>query len=134
MQNALLDAEPLIALFDNLVKHNLRVQAFFKNYSGKFYTTWQVITETMHFLNFNPNVQSDFLKWLQSDPLQKSPQDKKSLEKIRILILKYQNVPIDLADVSLLLLSEEEGINQILTLDSDYIVYRSKKKKFKYLL
>jgi predicted nucleic acid-binding protein len=62
----------------------------------------------MHFLNFNPNVQSDFLK--------------------------YQNVPMDLADASLLLVSEEEGINSIVTLDSDYIVYRSKKKKFKYLL
>ncbi len=88
----------------------------------------------MHFLNFNPNVQSDFLKWLQRDPLRISPQDKHSLEKIRNLILKYQNVPMDLADASLLLVSEEEGINSIVTLDSDYIVYRSKKKKFKYLL
>jgi hypothetical protein len=134
MQSTLLDAGPLIALFDNSDKHSLRVQAFFKNYTGKFYTTWPVITETMHFLNFNPNVQSDFLKWLQRNPLNISPQDKTSLEKIRTLILKYQNVPMDLADASLLLVSEEEGINNIVTLDSDYIVYRSKKKKFKYLL
>ncbi|HRG76000.1 MAG TPA: PIN domain-containing protein [Leptospiraceae bacterium] len=134
MQSTLLDAGPLIALFDNSDTHSLRVQTFFKNFSGKFYTTWPVITETMHFLNFNPNVQSDFLKWLQRDPLRISPQDKHSLEKIRNLILKYQNVPMDLADASLLLVSEEEGINSIVTLDSDYIVYRSKKKKFKYLL
>ncbi|MDX1958322.1 MAG: PIN domain-containing protein [Leptospiraceae bacterium] len=134
MQKALLDAGPLIALFDNSDKHSLRVQDFFKTYKGSFYTTWPVITETMHFLNFNAEVQSDFLKWLQRDPLRISTQDKKSLEKIRILILKYQNVPMDFADASLLLLSEEENINHILTLDSDYIVYRSKKKKFKYLL
>ncbi len=134
MQSTLLDAGPLIALFDKSDTHSLRVQTFFKNYPGKFYTTWPVITETMHFLNFNPNVQSDFLKWLQRNPLIISPQDKTSLEKIRTLILKYQNIPMDLADASLLLISEEEGINNIVTLDSDYIVYRSKKKKFKYLL
>ena len=108
MQSALLDAGPLIALFDNSDKHHKKVLSFFQSFTGKLYTTWPVLTETMHFLNFNPNVQSDFLK--------------------------YQNVPMDLADASLLLVSEEEGINSIVTLDSDYIVYRSKKKKFKYLL
>jgi uncharacterized protein len=134
VQSALLDAGPLIALFDNSDKHSKRVQTFFKNYKGSFHTTWAVITETMHFLNFNPNVQSDFLQWLQRDPLYIHSQDKKCLEKIRQLILKYQNVPMDFADASLLLVSEQENIHQILTLDSDYIAYRSKKKKFKYLL
>lgn len=134
MQNTLLDAGPLIALFDNSDNHHKKCLNFFKSYNANFHTTWPVITEVMHFLNFNPNVQSDFLKWLQRDPISINPQNKNSLEKIRTLILKYQNVPMDLADASLLLLSEEEGINHILTLDKDYIVYRSKKKKFIYVL
>lgn len=134
MQSALLDAGPLIALFDNSDKHSKSVQNFFKTYKGSFHTTWPVITETMHFLNFNPNVQSDFLKWLQRDPLFIHAQDKKCLEKIRLLILKYQNIPMDFADASLFLVSEEEQINHIVTLDSDYRVYKAKKKKFQYLL
>jgi predicted nucleic acid-binding protein len=130
MQNALLDAGPLIALFDNSDDYHKKVVQFFKQYYGKLYTTWPVITETMHFLNFNPQVQSDFLKWLQLDPIKIPEQNKLNLEKIRTLIIKYKNVPMDLADASLVLLAEELGIHHIITIDSDYAVYRIKKKGF----
>lgn len=82
MQSALLDAGPLIALFDHSDKYHKKVMQFFKSYYGKLYTTWPVITETMHFLNFNPEVQSDFLKWLQLDPIFIPEQNKSNLEKI----------------------------------------------------
>jgi len=80
MQSALLDAGPLIALFDNSDKHHKKVYHFFQSYVGNLYTTWPVITETMHFLNFNPNVQSDFLQWLQRDPLHIPEHNKAILE------------------------------------------------------
>jgi predicted nucleic acid-binding protein len=134
MQSALLDAGPLIALFDNSDNHHEKALNFFESYSGKLFTTWPVITETMHFLNFNPNVQSDFLLWLQRDPMYIPEHSKSNLEKMRKLILKYKNVPMDLADASLVLLSEENNISHIITLDSDYIVYRINKKRFKNLL
>ena len=134
MQSALLDAGPLIALFDNSDKHHKKVLSFFQSFTGKLYTTWPVLTETMHFLNFNPNVQSDFLQWLQKDPIQIPEMGKANLEKLRKLILKYKNVPMDLADASLVLLSEEMNIKQIITLDSDYIVYKINKKFFRNIL
>lgn len=37
---------------------------------------------------------------------------------------------MDLADASLVLLSEEQGINNIITMDSDYAVHRIRKKGF----
>lgn len=134
MQSALLDAGPLIALFDNSDKHHKIVYHFFESYIGNLYTTWSVITETMHFLNFNPNVQSDFLQWLQRDPIHIPEHNKTNLEKIRKLILKYKNVPMDLADASLVLLSEEMNIKHIITLDSDYAIYKMNRKSFKSLL
>jgi len=130
MQSAILDAGPLIALFDASDQNHKKVLNFFKSYIGKLYTTWPVITEAMHFLNYNPLVQSDFLQWLQLDYISIADQNKSNLEDIRSLILKYKNAPMDLADASLVLLSEQLGIQNIITLDSDYAVYRIKKRSF----
>ena len=35
---------------------------------------------------------------------------------------------MDLADSSLIVLAEELGINEIITIDSDYLIYRTKNK------
>ena len=37
---------------------------------------------------------------------------------------QYQNVPMDLADASLVSLAELSGIRQIITLDKDFFIYR----------
>lgn len=39
------------------------------------------------------------------------------------LMEKYQDRPMDLADASLLLVAEQTGARQILTLDSDFLFY-----------
>jgi len=45
------------------------------------------------------------------------------------LLKRYSNVPMDLADASILLAAEEKGIHDILTFDSDYRIYKLKKGK-----
>ncbi|MES0490708.1 MAG: toxin-antitoxin system, toxin component, PIN family protein [Leptospirales bacterium] len=42
---------------------------------------------------------------------------------------RYSHVPMDLADASILLLSEEKKITDIITFDSDYYIYKLEKKK-----
>ncbi|MCF8052756.1 MAG: hypothetical protein K9L59_16055 [Desulfobacterales bacterium] len=37
----------------------------------------------------------------------------------------YANVPMDLADASLVVAAEETALTEILTVDSDYTVYRT---------
>ena len=46
------------------------------------------------------------------------------LERIATLMSKYQNVPMDLADASLVALTEERGLTTIFTLDRDFCIYR----------
>jgi len=43
---------------------------------------------------------------------------------MRQLMPQYQNVPMDLADAALVVASEVLGITSILTLDSDFRIYR----------
>ena len=63
MLNAILiDAGPLIALFDKDDKYHSSIKEFIREGKYKFITTTAVITEVTHMLDFNVNVQLDFLK------------------------------------------------------------------------
>ncbi len=43
---------------------------------------------------------------------------------MRILMEKYRDLPMDLADASLVATAEAMNLRQILTIDSDFHVYR----------
>ena len=42
-----------------------------------------------------------------------------------IFLRKYSDVPMDFADASLIIISELENIKEILSIDSDFYVYRN---------
>ena len=129
VRSILVDAGPLIALFDKDDTYHTRVLSFLKDYSGKLITTWPVITEASHMLSFNVNVQIDFLTWLCQDAVVILNIEDEHIEQLIELFNKYSDVPMDLADGSLLIVSEITGIRDIATIDSDYYVYRLKDKK-----
>jgi len=53
---------------------------------------------------------------------------------MKTLIRKYSDMPMDFADASIVLLAEDTGMRRILTIDSDFAVYRIKGKNyFKYV-
>lgn len=129
MPNTLIDAGPLIALFDKRDKFHQPVLDFLAAYSGRLITTWPVITEVVYMLDFNQHAQGDFLTWLQRDALHIANLDKEHLTRLCELWQTYQDVPMDLADGSLLVIAELTGITDILTVDSDYFIYRIKGKR-----
>jgi hypothetical protein len=45
-------------------------------------------------------------------------------ERAFALMEQYQDAPMDFADASLVTLTEQSGARQILTLDSDFYLYR----------
>lgn len=125
MKKCLIDAGPLIALFDKDDKYHNPIKDFLKNYQGRLYTSLPVITEVLHMLDFNVNVQIDFLKWLQKDALQVTPISKDSICRIIELSEKYADVPMDFADATLIVISESEHIKEIISIDSDFYIYRN---------
>ena len=46
------------------------------------------------------------------------------IRRMSQLMEKYRNVPMDLADASLVAIAETTGLRQIFTLDSDFYIYR----------
>ena len=129
MKNTLIDAGPLIALFNKSDKYHEKIKEFIKNYTGLLTTSWPVITEVCHMLDFNINAQIDFLKWIKLGGLKVEDIETEEIDKIIKLSEKYSDIPMDLADATLVVISERLGIKEIITIDSDYYIYRTTEKE-----
>lgn len=130
MQSTLVDAGPLIALFDNSDQYHKRAVSFLKTSNESFITTWPVIAEVSHMLDFSTKTQINFLKWINRGGLQIFELEFYHLIRIIELSEKFNDVPMDLADASLIVTSEAKGISKIASVDSDFYVYRDIRNKY----
>ncbi len=132
---AVIDTGPIVALFDRSDKHHQRVKSFLKNYSGKLFTSPAVVTEVTHLLDFNVEAQLDFLKWIQFGALSVHEISELQFDRIIELMAKYSDRPMDFADATLVIIAEEHGVKKVVSLDSDFSIYRIKgKHKFANIL
>ncbi len=129
MLNTLIDAGPIIALFNKNDKYHKKIKKFLEKYDGKLTSTWPVVTEVSHMLDFNVQTQIDFLTWIQLGGVNIETIKNEDIGRIIELSMKYSDLPMDLADASLVVLSEKLKIKKIMTIDSDYYLYRTIKKE-----
>ena len=129
MQKTIIDSGPLIALFDGSDKYHKVVLNFIKEYKGKLITSWAVITEVSHMLDFNLQVQIDFLKWCEVGGIEIYNISQDEISDIRIMMEKYIDIPMDLADGTLMYIANKENIKNIVSINSDFDINRILKKK-----
>ena len=129
MQKTIIDSGPLIALFDGSDKYHKVVLNFIKEYKGKLITSLAVITEVSHMLDFNLQVQIDFLKWCEVGGIEIYNISQDEISDIRIMMEKYIDIPMDLADGTLMYIANKENIKNIVSINSDFDIYRILKKK-----
>jgi hypothetical protein len=68
-------------------------------------------------------------KWIRLGGLVIEEVNKNDIDRIIELSEKYSDIPMDLADASLVVLSEKLKIKEIITIDSDYYIYRTIEKE-----
>ena len=129
MMKILIDSGPLIALFDRDDSYHQASVEFIKNNHSELVTTIASITETLHLLDFSRNAQVDFLNWINAGAITIEPITAEDFQRVRELITKYADLPMDFADACLVFLGDKLNINQIATVDRDFDVYRLKGKK-----
>lgn len=129
MRNTLIDAGPLIALFNKKDKYHDKIKDFLESYKGILTSSWPVMTEVTHMLDFNVQAQIDFLTWVNIGGVMIENLDNEELSRIIELSKKYSDVPMDLADASLVVLAERFRIKEIIAIDSDYDIYRTIRKE-----
>jgi len=120
----LVDAGPLIALFDKDDFYHKSIKKFMSANNFKLITTTAVITETSHMLDFNIQTQIDFLKWINDKGIIIYDIQQKDMQRIIELSTKYSDIPMDFADATLVLAAEQTGIHKIISVDSDFEIYR----------
>jgi predicted nucleic acid-binding protein len=88
-------------------------------------TVWPAVTEAMYLLGDLPKAQEALWEMLARGALQFLPLDLTDVPRMRDLMSKYADRPMDLADAALVRVAEREGIRQIFTVDrKDFGVYR----------
>lgn len=124
LNTVLIDTGPLIALFDRDDKYHTSIVEFIKNTNYRFISTTAVLTETMYMLDFNTAVQLSFLEWIMKEGIIIHEIKQSNIKRIIDLTRKYSDRPMDFADATLVITAEERGIRQIISIDSDFDIYR----------
>ena len=119
----LVDTGPLVAWFDRSDQDHEACASFFLEHRGAFVSTWPVLTEVCHLI---PAAMAPrFLEWVSLGGLSIAELSGSALELMASWIRQYGDLPMDLADASLLWLAHEHGLRRIATLDRrDFGVYR----------
>lgn len=130
MKSILIDAGPLIALFDKSDQYHTRSVSFIRNLNGTLFTTWPVITEASHILGFSVKAQIALLEWINRGGLHLIAIEHLHVDRLIELSEKFKDVPMDLADATLIVAAETNGIKEIATIDSDFYIYRDIRKRY----
>jgi len=125
----LIDAGPLIALFDSSDKYHSRMSAFLKENPYRYVSTIAVFTEVSHMLDFNIAAQRDFYEWVMYRGVIISDINQNDMLRLIELTEKYADVPMDFADATLVITAEKTGIRKIISIDRDFDIYRLPRKE-----
>jgi predicted nucleic acid-binding protein len=127
---AILDTGPWVALIDRSESRHTECVQWLKNFSGRLYSTEAVLTEVLYILNFSITAQSAALDFVLQSVVEIVPSNPESLKKIKNLMKKYADLPMDFADATIVCLATETGMQNIVTFDKrDFAIYKLPKKK-----
>jgi uncharacterized protein len=125
------DSGPLLALFNRTDQWHGPVMRWLKfNPEVQLTTTWPVLTEVCALLARrvgNP-AALDFLRWGQRGgfTLDAPGRDTVEVALAQVLVIseRFHDLPFDLADASVAEAAARLGLRHVLTIDSDFDVYR----------
>jgi predicted nucleic acid-binding protein len=76
-------------------------------------------------LDFSQKAQMNLLEWINRGGVQLVNLSENHVSQIISYSQKFSDVPIDLADASLMVASDIIQSNKIVSIDSDFYIYRS---------
>lgn len=123
----LIDTGPIVAIFDKTDNHHSICSELLKGIKQPFIATIPVLTEAFYLLSFSWLNQAALWKYIEAGNLQFYNLDKNQLKICKNLMEKYQDLPMDFADATLVAVAAAENISTIFTLDhKDFKVYKTK--------
>lgn len=121
----LTDAGPLVALIDRDESAHAACVACLEAFTTPMVTTWPAFTEAMYVLGDAGGWKGQDSLWqlVSSGDLEVVAPERPS--RLRELMKKYADLPMDLADASLVAVAEQRRLIDVFTLDRrDFSTYR----------
>ena len=126
----IVDAGPLVALLDQRDVHHAACVAALRALREALVTTWPAFTEAMYLLGSSWRGQNALWSRVETGALTLAPLDEGDAPRMRELMEKYRDLPMDLADASLVRIAEREDLTRIFTLDRRHFsVYRPGRRR-----
>ena len=124
----LVDTGPLVALFDPADAAHQRCVQVLQGIDEALGTTTAVLTEAFHLLAPGSRGALRLMDFIAEGGLMVCHLDDASLSRAFELMVRYADVPMDLADASLVVTAERRAIRKVFTIDrKDFTTYRVKR-------
>lgn len=119
-----------MALADAADNDHERCKAPLQTLTGPLVTSWPAFTETMFLLHDIGGWRAQQLLWRQVQSNQLELADIGPLvDRVVGLMDRYHDVPMSLADASLVAIAEAQSIRTVFSLDSDFAIYRYRNRE-----
>lgn len=128
-KKVILDTGPLVAFLNKSDRYHEWAVMQFSRLLPPFYTCEAVLSESCFLLRNYEKGSINIFQLLERELLLIPFNLQDEFSAISILLNKYKNVPISLADGCLVRMAEQITNSYICTLDSDFKIYRKDKRK-----
>jgi uncharacterized protein len=122
--HAVVDTGPLVAFFDRAERNHGWVVERIEELEAPLLVCEPVLTETMYLLARYPLAQEALFELLQNGALNLAFEIKENVGALQKLMQKYRDTPMSLADACVVRMAEIHERHSVLTLDTDFTVYR----------
>ena len=120
----LVDAGALIALLDRDDGEHERAVEILKQLHDPLVTVWPALTEAMHLLADTPRGPETLCDMVFDGAVTIVDLQAPDLARVKALMQKYRDVPMDFADAVLVCVAEREQLTTIVTFDRHFLIYR----------
>jgi uncharacterized protein len=121
----LIDAGPMVALISASDNYHVSCRAALETIEEPIATVWPAFTEAMYLLRSSWRAQRALWEMIERGTIDLHYLNIDDARRMRELMEKYRDLPMDLADAALVRVAEREKIRRIFTLDRrDFSVYR----------
>jgi predicted nucleic acid-binding protein len=121
---AIVDTGPLVAFFDRAERHHRWVADRIEELEAPLLVCEPVLTEATYLLGRYSKAQDILFDLLQNGALKVEFRIEEHVGALRKLLQKYKDTPMSLADACIVSMAEIHDRHAVLTLDSDFTVYR----------
>ena len=106
----LVDAGPLVALIHADDRHHERCTDVLRVVQEPLATVWPAYTEAMYVLGFSWRAQNALWELVERDVISLIELGTSEHRRVRELMKKYRDLPMDLADAALVAVAERERV------------------------